>query len=231
MILIIGSSDNKFRTRLLIRRRLPQIKGFFSYRDWTYQSVRVFRLFRQVDLVTLHAQYYLLRFTEGPLRWILWALLGETRPLMMGELLNLIKTRNLSLEPQLRDAIYGDSLRKEIQAELTSVLSNLGNLSGQQRARKDELLRSLSSVEQLDFGSLRNALAHQDFYITTKGKFLLWRVNDKWVSVPQIFLLGYVMKITPPVEHYVKELTDYLIDFYGLERGPTDKPGASNKQI
>lgn len=214
-------------SRLLIRRRLPQIKDFFSYRDWTYHQVDLAKKAKDSYALTLHAQYYLLRFTEGPLRWVLWALLGETRPLMMGELLNLINKRNLSLEPQLRDAIYGDSLRKEIQAELTSVLSNLGNLSGQQRARKDELLRSLSSVEQLDFGSLRNALAHQDFYITTKGKFLLWRVNDKWVSVPQIFLLGYVMKITPPVEHYVKELTDYLIDFYGLERGSTDKPNGS----
>ena len=102
-------------SRLLIWSWLPQIKGFFVYRDWVYRQLKSAEDEKDSYAITAHAQNFLLRFTVGPLRWILWALLSETHPLMMRKLLDRVEVQNVALDPYLRDAIYGDSLRDEIQ--------------------------------------------------------------------------------------------------------------------
>ena len=205
-------------SRTLFRSRLHQIESYMRYRDWSAKQVHEAHKKKDVFGVTTHAHSFFLRFSEGPLRWILWALLDQDKPLMLGNLIEIAKNKKVNFYPGLEDAIYGRSYAKKMCTDLEAALPAHRELNERQLKNKEQILESIHVVESLNLVKFRNALAHQDFYISKNGSYLCWRENDQWKKMPQAYLLGYISQVMPPVEGYIEKLTGDFIEYYDLKR-------------
>lgn len=200
---IIRTASNE--TTSLIRYRLPLLKGFLRFHDWTLHNVRQAIAQGNFYAAAVHAQACLLAISEGPLRWILWAVLGARTALKLDQMLS--KKSALSVLPQeFKNTLYGTGVRDRLISQLEAIEGNVGELTEEQRQRAGRIMSALNATRNLKLRDLRNELARFNFYIETDGTTVWWNKKGLENRLPIEWLYEYLSEITPSIKNGLIEM-------------------------
>ncbi len=123
---IIRTAGNE--TTSLIRYRLPLLKGFLRFHEWTLHNVRQAIAHGNFYAAAIHAQACLLAISEGPLRWILGAVLGARTTLKIDQTLSK-KSAISELPQEFKNTLYGTGVRDRLMSQLEAIEGNVGELT------------------------------------------------------------------------------------------------------
>lgn len=189
----------------LIRYRLPLLKGFLRFHDWTLHNVSQAIAQGNFYAAAVHAQACLLAISEGPLRWILWAVLGVRKTQKLDQMLS--KKSALSKLPQeFKNALYGTGVRDRLSSQLDALEGNVGELTEEQLQRAGQIRSAINATSNLKLQDLRNALACFNFYIETDGTIVWWNKKGLENRLPIEWLYEYLSEITPSIKNGLIEL-------------------------
>jgi len=197
--------DASNETTGLIRYRLPLLKGFLRFHDWTLHNISQAIAQGNFYAAAVHAQACLLAISEGPLRWILWAVLGVRKTQKLDQMLS--KKSALSELPQeFKKALYGTEVRARLLSQLEDIEGNVGELTEEQRQRAGRIRSAINATSNLKLHDLRNALAHFNFYIETDGTIVWWNKKGLENRLPIEWLFEYLSEIIPSIKNGLIEL-------------------------
>ena len=118
LVTLFRAASNE--TISLIRYRLPLLKGFLRFHDWTLHNVSQAIAQGNFYAAAVHAQACLLAISEGPLRWILWAVLGVRKTPALDQMLSK-KSALSELPKKLKNALYGTGVRDRLSSQLEAI--------------------------------------------------------------------------------------------------------------
>lgn len=187
-------------TDSIIRYRLPLLKGFLRFHDWTLHNVS--RAIAQGNFyaAAVHAQACLLAISEGPLRWILWAVLGVRTTLTLNQMLSK-KSAISELPQELKNALYGTEVSAMLLSQLEAIEGNVEKLTEEQRQREGRIRSAINATSNLKMQDLRNALARFNFYIETDGTIVWWNKKGLENRLPIEWLYVYLSEITLSIKN------------------------------
>lgn len=203
LVTLFRAASNE--TISLIRYRLPLLKGFLRFHDWTLHNVSQAIAQGNFYAAAVHAQACLLAISEGPLRWILWAVLGVRKTLKLDQMLS-EKSALSELPQELKNALYGTGVRDRLLSQIEAIEGNVGELTEEQRQRTGRIRSAINATSNLKLQDLRNALAHFNFYIETDGTIVWWNKKGLENRLPIEWLYEYLSEITPSIKNGLIEL-------------------------
>lgn len=203
LVTLFRAASNE--TISLIRYRLPLLKGFLRFHDWTLHNVSQAIAQGNFYAAAVHAQACLLAISEGPLRWILWAVLGVRKTQKLDQMLS-EKSALSELPQELKNSLYGTGVRDRLSSQLDALEGNVGELTEEQLQRAGRIRSAINATSNLKLQDLRNALAHFNFYIETDGTIVWWNKKGLENRLPIEWLYEYLSEITPSIKNGLIEL-------------------------
>lgn len=174
----------------LLRRRTFEVATFFDHRKWVYKQLKsTFDNNDRYSRASIAIPYFV-RLCEVPLRWLLWAILGETQALELGKLARRIENEGASLPPDLDDVVFGRSLTETIIREFES-RHLMDDTDDNSNSKTDLFLEAVRSVPSFKVHHFRNALAHSNYLVSKNGN-ILWRRYERYSFMPLPFFWRYV---------------------------------------
>lgn len=207
LVTLFRAASNE--TISLIRYRLPLLKGFLRFHDWTLHNVSQAIAQGNFYAAAVHAQACLLAISEGPLRWILWAVLGVRKTQKLDQMLS-EKSALSELPQELKNALYGTGVRDRLSSQLEALEGNVRELTEEQLQRAGQIRSAINATSNLKLQDLRNALAHFNFYIETDGTIVWWNKKGLENRLPIEWLYEYLSEITPSIKNGLIELIAYF---------------------
>ncbi len=207
LVTLFRAASNE--TISLIRYRLPLLKGFLRFHDWTLHNVSQAIAQGNFYAAAVHAQACLLAISEGPLRWILWAVLGVRKTPTIDQMLS-EKSALSELPQELKNALYGTGVRDRLSSQLEALEGNVGELTEEQLQRAGQIRSAINATSNLKLQDLRNALTRFDFYIETDGTIVWWNKKGLENRLPIEWLYEYLSDITPSIKNGLIELTAHF---------------------